>query len=77
MCDPASLRDENVLMLGILTCRMLERSDEARDLREERGILSARVSLRYLEVLHGSFGAGIINKGYRMSRHASKDQNEC
>ena len=46
MRDPASLRDENVLMLGVVTCRMLEWSDEARDLREERGILSARVSLR-------------------------------
>jgi hypothetical protein len=30
--DPANLRDENVPMLSVLTRRMLERSDEARDL---------------------------------------------
>jgi hypothetical protein len=30
--DPANPRDENVLMLGVLTRRMLERPDEARDL---------------------------------------------
>jgi hypothetical protein len=30
--DPANLKDENGPMLGVLTRRMLERSDEARDL---------------------------------------------
>jgi hypothetical protein len=30
--DPAILKDENVPMLSVLTRRMLERSDEARDL---------------------------------------------
>jgi hypothetical protein len=45
------MRDEDVLMLGVVTCRILERSNEARDLEEERGILLDRVSLRYLVVL--------------------------
>jgi len=44
--DPANLRDGNIPMLSILTHRMLERSDNARDLHEERGIFLARVSLR-------------------------------
>jgi hypothetical protein len=40
------MRDEDVPMLGVVTRRMLERSDEARDIEEERGILLDRVSLR-------------------------------
>jgi hypothetical protein len=42
------MRDEDVPMLGVVTCRMLERLNEARDLEEEleRGILLARVRLR-------------------------------
>ena len=32
LCDPANLRYENVSMLGVLTRRMLEKSDKARDL---------------------------------------------
>jgi hypothetical protein len=44
--DPADMRDEDVPMLGVVTRRMLERSDEARDIEEERGILLDRVSLR-------------------------------
>jgi hypothetical protein len=43
--DTANLRAENVLMLGVVPRRMLEKSDEARDLREERGILLAGLEL--------------------------------